>query len=138
MTMQIKNSVVLISGANRGIGRALVEQSLQWGASRVYATARHLADLAPVVALDPERVRAIQLDVTNPEEIAAASAVAKNVNLLINNAGVADFGSLLEVPADAYRRDIETNYYGSLNMTRAFAPKIEANGGGAVANVLSL
>lgn len=136
--MEIKKAVVLVTGANRGIGRALVEAFLQHGASRVYAAGRRLADLAPVVALDPKRVQALQMDVTKPDEIAAAAATAKDVNLLINNAGVLDFGSLLDVPIDALHRSMETNYYGMLHATRAFAPAIEANGGGAVVNILTV
>lgn len=136
--MNIENSVVLVTGANRGIGRALVEALLQRSAARVYATARRLADLTPVVALDRKRVVAVQMDVTKPYEIDAAAALAKDVNLLINNAGVLDFGSVLEVPAAALQRAMDTNYYGMLHTTRAFAPSIDANGGGAVVNILTL
>lgn len=136
--MNIKETVAIVTGANRGIGRAIVEELLDHGAVRVYATARRLADLESVVALDPNRVRALQLDVTNPSEIAAAAASAKDVNLLVNNAGVLDFGSLLDVASEALRRNMDTNYYGTLHVTRAFAPAIEGNGGGTVVNILTL
>jgi NAD(P)-dependent dehydrogenase (short-subunit alcohol dehydrogenase family) len=136
--MEAKKAVALVTGANRGIGRALVEALLDRGAVRVYATARNLADLKPVAALDPSRVRTLQLDVTKPTEIAAAAAEARDVNLLINNAGVLDFGSLLEAPGEAVRRNMDTNYYGTLHVSRAFAPLIEGNGGGAVVNVLTV
>ena len=136
--MKIKNSVALITGANRGIGRALVETFLQHGAARVYAAARRVADLDPVVAFDRKRVHPLQLDVTKPEDLAAAAAKATEVNVLINNAGILDFGGPLEVPTEALRRTMETNYYGMLHTTRAFAPAIEANGGGAVVNILTV
>lgn len=136
--MEIKKAVAVVTGANRGVGRALVEALLQHGATRVYATCRRLANLASVVALDPERVHALQMDVTKPDEIATAAALAQDVNLLICNAGVLDFGSLLDAPVDALRRNMDTNYYGMLHTTRAFAPAIESNGGGAVVNILTL
>lgn len=136
--MQIKNATVLVTGANRGIGRAFVAALLQSGAAHIYATARRLDDLKAVVALDPQRIQALKLDVTKPDDIGAAAALAQDVNLLINNAGVLDFGSLLEVPADAVRRNMDTNYYGMLYTTRAFTTVIEANGGGAVVNMLTL
>mgnify|MGYP000368442730 CR=1 FL=1 len=136
--MEIKNTTALVTGANRGIGKAFVAALLQSGVARVYAAARRRDDLAAVVALDPKRVHALKLDVTKPDQIAAAAALAKDVKLLINNAGVLDFGSLLDVSADAVHRNVETNYYGMLHTTRAFVPVIEANGGGAVVNVLTL
>lgn len=136
--MQIKNAHVLVTGANRGIGEAFVTALLQNGAARVYAAARRLDDLKTLVALDPQRIHALKLDVTKADDIAAAAALAQDVNLLINNAGVLDFGSLLEVPAEAVRRNMDTNYYGMLHTTRALIPVIEANGGGAVVNMLTL
>lgn len=136
--MEAKKAVALVTGANRGIGRALVEALLERGAVRVYATARNLADLKLVADLDPQRVRTLQLDVTRPAEISTAAAEARDVNLLINNAGVLDFGSLLEAPGEAVRRNMDTNYYGTLHMSQAFAPLIEGNGGGAVVNVLTV
>ncbi|MBI3562361.1 MAG: SDR family oxidoreductase [Gammaproteobacteria bacterium] len=136
--MQIKNAKVLVTGANRGIGNVFVEALLKNGAARVYAAARRPEALTALVALDPKRVEALPLDVTQPEAIAAAVTRAKDVNLLINNAGVLDFGSLLEISTAAVRRNMDTNYYGMLSMTRAFAPVIEASGGGAVINILTL
>jgi NAD(P)-dependent dehydrogenase (short-subunit alcohol dehydrogenase family) len=136
--MKIRKAIALITGANRGIGRALVDALLERGAPRVYATARRVADLAPVVALDPKRVNALQLDVSKPHEIVAVAEAARDVNMLINNAGVLDFGSLLEAPPDAIRRNMDTNYYGMLHTTRAFSPVIEGNGGGAVVNILTV
>lgn len=136
--MKIQGSVALVTGANRGIGRAFVEQLLADGAAKVYAGARSLADLTPVVALDPARVVPVQLDVTREADISAAAATAGDVTLLINNAGALTSGSVLESPEDAVRRDMEVNYFGTLAVSRAFAPVLEGNGGGALVNVLSV
>jgi NAD(P)-dependent dehydrogenase (short-subunit alcohol dehydrogenase family) len=135
--MQIKNSVVLVTGANRGIGRSFVKQLLAEGAKRVYATARDPQKLAQVVALDPERVVALRLDITDPRQVDAAAAKANDVTLLINNAGTLASYSVISTALDAIQRDIETNYLGTLRMARAFAPALEANHG-AMLNVLTL
>jgi NAD(P)-dependent dehydrogenase (short-subunit alcohol dehydrogenase family) len=136
--MNIRNSVVLITGANRGIGGSLVEASLEGGAARVYAAARRPTDLDPVLTLDPSRVHPIRIDVTKPDEIAAAAQAAKGVNLLINNAGIVNYGSLIDLSPEIVRSTMETNYYGMLQTARAFSPVIEANGGGAIVNILSV
>lgn len=136
--MKVNNAVAVVTGANRGVGRALVEALLAYGAARVYATGRNLDELASVVALDARRVRTLRLDVTKPDEIAAAAALAPDATLLICNAGVLDFGSLLDAPVDALHRNMDTNYFGMLHTARAFAPVIESNGGGAVVNILTL
>jgi len=135
--MQIKNSVALVTGANRGIGRALVESLLDQGASRIYATARRLQDLDAIIALAPKRISPLQVDVTKPAEIADAATKAMDITLLINNAGTLDFGSVLDAPSEAFRRDFDVNFYGTLHATRAFAPALIRNKG-AVVNVLTV
>src|SRR5512146_1871577 len=90
--MEAKKAVALVTGANRGIGRALVESLLERGAARVYATARDLASLDDVARLDSRRVRTVRLDVTSPEQARAAAEQARDVSLLINNAGVLTLG----------------------------------------------
>ncbi len=136
--MQIKNSIAFVTGANRGIGKALVEALLEVGAQKVYAAARQLESLDAVASVDRTRVARIQTDVTDRPRIATLSKEAPDVNLLINNAGVLDFGSILEVPLDTVAREFETNFYGKLMLARAFAPVIEKNGGGAIVNMLTL
>ena len=136
--MEIKQVVAVVTGANRGIGRELVRALLDAGAKKVYATARDINSLAATLALDPRRVVALQLDVTNHQRVEALPREAGDANLLINNAGVLDFGGILDVPLDAVKRNVETNFYGKLLMARAFAPVIERNGGGAIVNMLSL
>ena len=136
--MKIQNATALVTGANRGIGRELVLALLKSGAKRVYAGARDVKTLESIKALDPVRVIPLHLDVTNQELVNSAVRGAPDVNLLINNAGVLEFGSILDVPMDKVARQFGTNFYGKLNMARAFAPVIEANGGGAIVNVLTL
>ena len=135
--MRIKDSVALVTGANRGIGRAYVEALLEQGAKRVYAAARTRSTLDSVVALDKSRVHPITLDVTRDSDARAAAAAAKDVNLLINNAAILDAGGSADVSLDAVRANMETNFFGTLNVTRAFIPALEANRG-AVVNMLTL
>jgi NAD(P)-dependent dehydrogenase (short-subunit alcohol dehydrogenase family) len=136
--MKIQNATALVTGANRGIGRALVAALLQAGAAKVYAAARDLSQLAETIALDPSRVVALRLDVSDPSSIEAAAAKASEVTLLVNNAGVLDFGSALDMPLEAIQRNFEVNFYGPLLMARAFAPVIARQGGGAIVNLSSV
>lgn len=131
--MKIENAVVLVTGANRGIGLAFACELLARGARKVYAAARN-----PSTVTLPG-VQALQLDVTKPEEVAAAAAQAADVTLVINNAGIAELGGFLAQDSDEVaRRIFETNFFGVLNMSKAFAPVLKANGGGALLNVLSV
>lgn len=138
VVMQIRNSVALVTGANRGIGRELVAALLKAGAAKVYAGARRLDSLDATKALDPGRVVPLLIDVTDRDLVAVLPAKAPDITLLVNNAGVLDFGPILEAPFDAIDRNFETNFYGKLNMARALVPVIEKNGGGAVVNILTL
>jgi len=126
----------LVTGANRGIGRAIVDALLARGAKKVYATARDVGTLADL-ATDP-RVVARQLDITDAGEIAAAVAAAGDVTLLVNNGGSLTFADLLSGDLAAIDADLRTNYLGTLAVTRAFVPILRDNGGGAIVNMLSL
>ena len=131
--MQLANAVVLITGANRGIGQAFAREALARGARRVYAAARD-----PVSVKLPG-VLPIQLDVTDPEQVARAARECRDVTLLINNAGVAETGGFLQDNALASaRRQLDVNFFGMLQMAQAFAPVLAAHGGGALLNVLSI
>jgi len=131
--MHIENSVVLVTGANRGIGLAFARELLARGARKVYAAARD-----PASATLPG-VQSLRLDVTKPEEIAAAAREAADVTIVINNAGIAQPGGFLAPDSEAVaRRLLETNFFGLLNVSKAFAPVLKANGGGALVNVLSV
>lgn len=135
--MQMTTATVLVTGANRGIGRALTDELLAAGAKKIYATARSAEGLDALSAIDP-RIVALKLDVADPQSVAAAAAAAPDVTLLINNAGVIDFGSFTETDANAIKRNFDTNFYGALNMSLAFAPLISSNGGGKIANFLTV
>lgn len=130
--MQIKGSVALVTGANRGLGEQFVKALMDAGAAKVYAAAR-----------DPRQVTVpgavpLALDITDPEAVRAAAAQAPDVTLLINNAGSSTGAGVLDGEPDAYRREFETHVLGTLAMSRAFAPALAAGGGGAVVNVLSV
>jgi NAD(P)-dependent dehydrogenase (short-subunit alcohol dehydrogenase family) len=135
--MQISSATALITGANRGIGRALLDCLLDEGASRVYATARSRAEADKLATVD-RRVVGLVLDVTDPAQVAAAARQATDVTLLINNAGVLDFGSFLDAPRAQIDRNFATNFYGTLDMTKAFVPVLEASRGGTIVNLLTL
>jgi len=131
--MKIDNAVALVTGANRGIGLAFTRALLARGARKVYAAAR---DPSTVTQAGVEPIR---LDVTKPEEVAAAAAHARDVTLVINNAGVGQPGGFLAPDGEeSTRRHLETNFFGMLRMSQAFAPVLAANGGGALLNVLSI
>lgn len=130
--MQLQDMVVLITGANRGLGLALARAASAAGAKKVYAAAR-----------DPSRIsvpgaQAVRLDVNSDVDAAAAAELCGDVNVLVNNAGIARGAAALSAGAfEAARAEFETNVYGTWRMTRAFAPVLAAQGGGAVVNVLS-
>lgn len=137
--MKIEGCTAIVTGSNRGIGFGFVEELLAQGAARVYLAARKLTDAEAAAAqMGDARVVPIQLDVTKPDEVAAAASRCTDVDLLVNNAGAFHRQTLLEAPDISCARDeIETNYLGMLAMVRAFAPVLKANGGGGIVNVLS-
>ncbi|MDX3072838.1 SDR family oxidoreductase [Streptomyces sp. NPDC088354] len=130
--MDIRNAVAVVTGANRGLGRHFAAQLLERGAAKVYAGARNPSsvDLPGVVPLE--------VDITDPRSVARAAESAPDATLLINNAGVSLHAGLVAGDMADIRTEMETHFFGSLSMTRAFAPVITANGGGAVLNMLSV
>ena len=131
--MKLENATVLITGANRGIGLAFAKAALARGARKVYAGAR---DPRSVTLPD---VTPLRLDVNSPADIAAAVAAAGDVTVVINNAGIAQFGGFLAADAEArLRQQLETNVFGVLRISQAFAPVLAANGGGVLMNVASV
>lgn len=138
---QGQGRVALVTGANRGIGKAIVEELLARGAAKVYAGARKPETLTELVSANAGRVVPIRLDVTDAEQVQAAAATAADVNLLINNAGVAVHGfAAFDDPAwlESGRLEYETNALGTLRVSQAFAPVLARHGGGTVVNVISV
>jgi len=121
----------LVSGANRGLGRKFAEELLARGA-KVYAGARRPE------TIDLPGVIPIQLDITDPESVRRAAEEAGDVNVVINNAGVSTRAGLLDGSIEDIRLEMETHYFGTLSVLRAFVPVIERNGGGDILNVLSV
>jgi NAD(P)-dependent dehydrogenase (short-subunit alcohol dehydrogenase family) len=125
----------LVTGANRGLGRAFVDELLERDACVVYAAARN----ADSVAVDDDRIVPVTLDVTNAADVEAAAAACGDSALVINNAGLMLQSPFISVRnEDAARREMETNYFGTLEVARRFAPVLAANGGGALVNMLSI
>jgi NAD(P)-dependent dehydrogenase (short-subunit alcohol dehydrogenase family) len=137
--MQIRGSVALVTGANRGIGRSFVETLLGRGAAKVYAGARQPERLADLVQRGKGVVVPIKLDITQGTDIAGIAGQCGDVNLLVNNAGInLQAGLIAAKDLAAARAEMETNYFGPLAMCRAFAPILAGNGGGAIVNMLSI
>ncbi|MBE9160717.1 SDR family oxidoreductase [Nodosilinea sp. LEGE 06152] len=137
--MQIENAVALVTGANGGIGKHYTETLLALGATRIYAGARKISSLDDLVAIDPDRIIPVALDITDETTVEAAALQCSDVNLLINNAGIGLLKGFISAPnLSAARSEMEVNYFGTLAMCRAFAPVLKANGGGAVINMLSI
>ena len=136
--MKIAGCTALVTGGNRGIGEGFLTELLEHGAAKVYVAARRMAD-AQAAAERDDRLVPVELDVTKPEQVDAAAEQCKDVDLLVNNAGVFHLGvTLLTAPdEDSMRETMEVNFLGPVRMIRAFAPVLKANGGGAVVNVLS-
>jgi len=131
--VQIEGAVALVTGGNRGLGKAFVRALLDAGAAKVYAAARDASSVTESGATP------VGLDIRNDHDITAAVKACRDVTLLVNNAGVARFTPLIGAPSmDAARDEIAVNYLGTLAMCRAFAPVLAANAGGAIVNVLSV
>ncbi|MFF4014136.1 SDR family oxidoreductase [Streptomyces sp. NPDC001843] len=129
--MDLSTSTVLVTGANRGLGRALAAELLSRGAT-VYAGARNPDKV------DLPGVRRIALDITDPASVAAAAQATGDVTVLINNAGIGTTTDLLTGDLDNVRLEMDTHYLGTLSVVRGFVPQIVANGGGAILNILSV
>jgi len=129
--MKINGSVALVTGGNRGIGEQFVKALLDAGAAKVYAAAR-----------DPRQVTVpgavpLRLDITDPESVRAAVEQAQDVALLVNNAGISTGAGVLDGDFADFQREFDTHVFGTLAVTRAFAPVLARSGGGGVLNVLS-
>ena len=130
--MKIEGSVALVTGANRGIGKAIAEELLARGAAKVYAGVRD-----PRTITD-DRLIPVTLDVTDPAQVARAAEELSDVEIVVNNAGIGGGSTPLTADLDRARAELEVNYLGLISMTQAFAPVLAANGGGAFVNLLSV
>ncbi|MBV2090909.1 MAG: SDR family oxidoreductase [Candidatus Thiodiazotropha sp. (ex Ctena orbiculata)] len=135
----VKDRVVLVTGANRGIGRSIVEQFFEAGASKIYAAARKAESLIPLSEIYGDQVVPLQIDLHQPETILEAAKRAGDVEIVVNNAGMLNIANPLASNAVVAMQDeMEVNVYGLMRMARAFAPILKANGGGVLVQLNSV
>lgn len=135
----VKDRTILVTGANRGIGKAIVEEFLQEGAAKIYIAARNLESLNPLQAQYGERVTPLHIDLNKPETIVNAASIATDVEVVVNNAGMLKIESpLSENAIDALKEEMEVNVYGLMRVAQAFAPVLKANGGGILIQINSV
>lgn len=135
----IKKRNVLVTGANRGIGKAIVEKFLEEGAAKVYAAARDLESLNPLLASYGDRIVSVHVDLNQPETITEAAEFANDVDMVVNNAGMLRIESpLSENAIPALQAEMEVNVYGLMRVAQAFAPVLKANGGGTLVQLNSV
>ena len=139
MSYEIKNNVALVTGANRGIGKAILEGLLARGAAKVYAAVRNVASADALVQQYGDKVVPIELDLARPETIEAAAEAASDVTLVVNNAGVLKNATALADDAiEALQFEVDVNVFGLIRVAQAFAPVLKKNGGGAFAQLNSV
>jgi len=133
--MSLSNKVILVTGANRGIGAAIVQEMLKAGVAKIYATAR---DPKTLPAFGDARVVPLQLDLNSDASVNAAASLAKDVDVLVNNAGTLAFGDYLVSDWASFEDDMQTNFFGTLRVLRAFTPQFVTRKSGTIANVSSI
>jgi len=139
MTFVMNDKIALVTGANRGIGKAILEEALRRGASKVYAAVRDIASAQPLVAEHGERVVPVRLDLDDPASITAAAETATDVDVVVNNAGVLKLKSALDEDAvETLQFEMNANVYGLMRVARAFASVLKSNGGGAIVQLNSV
>ena len=139
MSLSIAGKTALITGANRGIGKQILESFIEAGAAKVYAAVRDVATVAPLQGKYGDKIQAVALDLSDPDSIYAAAQVAGDVDIVVNNGGVLRTATPFAKDAvDALRFELEVNLFGWLHTARAFAPILKNNGGGALVQLNSV
>ncbi len=139
MSFEVKNSVALVTGANRGIGRAITEGLLNAGAAKVYTAVRNLGSVQELIETYGDRIVPLEFDLSREEAVAAIARQARDVNLVVSNAGVVQLGSPVEDGAvEGLQFQMERNVYPLIRLAQAFGPILKANGGGAFVQMNSL
>lgn len=129
----------MVTGANRGIGKAITEALLAAGAARVYVAAREIDNLKPMLAQNPDRLIPVRLDVTQPADIAALTGVIANLDILVNNAGVANGATFVDANSLTFaKQEIDTNYLGVVSLTQTLLPLLRQRSAAAVINISSI
>ncbi|MCG7872282.1 MAG: SDR family oxidoreductase [Candidatus Thiodiazotropha lotti] len=135
----VKDRVVLVTGANRGIGRSIVEEFFKAGAKKIYAAARKTESLGPLSEIYGDQLVPLQIDLHQPETIIEAATVAADVEIVVNNAGMLNVANPLASNAVvALQDEMEVNVYGLMRMAQAFAPILKASGGGVLVQLNSV
>ncbi len=139
MSVDVDGKVVLVTGANRGIGRSIVDAAISQGATKVYAAVRDIASAQPLIDEHGERIVPVEVDLTKPETITAAAETATDVEIVINNAGVLTPTSpSAENVIESFQFEIDVNVYGLIRVANAFSPLLKANNGGALVQLNSV
>ncbi|MEN1679334.1 MAG: SDR family oxidoreductase [Planctomycetota bacterium] len=139
MAFDVSGKTALVTGANRGIGKMIVESLLAHGAAKVYAAVRKLESAEPLVAAHGDKVVAVQIDYAAPVSFENAAAAAADAQLVVNNAGILKAATPLDPAAIAtLQEEIEVNVFGLMRMAQAFAPVLAKNGGGALVQLNSV
>lgn len=139
MGYEIQGQVALVTGANRGIGKAILEGLLKEGAAKVYAAVRDTSSVAGLIDAYGDRVVPLEFDLTKPDLIENAAKVASDVSLVVNNAGVLKTTTALSEDAlDSLEFEMTANVYGLIRVAQAFSPVLKANGGGALVQLNSV
>lgn len=131
----LKDKVILITGANRGIGKSLVQSALDKGAAKIYATYR---DSSKMSDFGDHRVIPLELDITNKDQISRLIKLTSDIQILMNNAGTLNAGNVLEGEMNGMENDMNVNYFGTINMMRAFAPILQKNSPASLVNIVSI
>ena len=139
MSINVTDNTLLITGANRGIGKAILERAAEKGAKKIYAAVRRLESAEPLVAKFGSQVQPILVDLEQPETIELAAEEATDVGIVVNNAGILkNVGPLDDDAIKKFQQELDVNVFGLMRMARAFAPVLKANGGGALVQLNSV